>query len=65
MSFTLFLICMRNGEYATFKRALFEEVLGRQAIDPTLPFRLTKWITAMAVARKYAIPLREKKISKV
>ncbi len=37
MSFTLFLICMRNGKSATFKRALFEEVLGRQAIDPTFP----------------------------
>ena len=37
MSFDIFLVCMRNGEPATFKRTLAEEVMNRGAIDPDLP----------------------------
>src|SRR5208282_1877982 len=43
MSFSLFLICMRNGEPATFKTALFDEVMGRQAIDPEFPLYAVKY----------------------
>ena len=37
MSFDIHLQCYRNGESATFKRALVEEVFGRDAIDLRLP----------------------------
>jgi len=38
MSFDIFVMCFRNGDAATFERALFEEIFGRGAIDPQLPF---------------------------
>lgn len=37
MSLDIFLQCYRNGESATFKRALVEEVFGRDAVDLRLP----------------------------
>src|SRR5215472_14579742 len=37
MSMDLFLTCVRDGEPSTFTRALFEEVMGRGAIDPKFP----------------------------
>jgi hypothetical protein len=43
MSFSLFLICVRNGEPATFKTALFDEVMGRHAIDPEFPLYAVKY----------------------
>jgi hypothetical protein len=43
MSFSLFLVCMRNGEPATFKNALFDEVMGRHAIDPEFPLYAVKY----------------------
>src|ERR1700730_13081390 len=33
MSFDIFLQCFRNGEPATFKRALVEEIFTRDAVD--------------------------------
>lgn len=37
MSFDIHLQCFRNGEPATFKRALVEEIFGRHAINFHLP----------------------------
>ncbi len=37
MSFDIFLQRFRNGDKATFPRALFEEIFGRRAIAPTYP----------------------------
>lgn len=37
MSFDIHLQCYRNGEWATFKRALVEEIFGRDAVDLRLP----------------------------
>ena len=37
MSFDIHLQCYRNGESATFKRALVEEIFGRDAVDLRLP----------------------------
>jgi len=37
MSFDLFLNCVRDGETATFKRALFEEIIGRGAVNARFP----------------------------
>jgi hypothetical protein len=37
MSFDIFLICFRDGEAATFKRTLFEDIFRRDAVDPRLP----------------------------
>lgn len=39
MSFDLFMMCVRDGETATFTRKLFEEIMSRDAIDPELPMR--------------------------
>src|SRR5271165_2704768 len=42
MSFDLFMFCARNGHESTFKRELFEEIMGRDAINPHFPIeRLT------------------------
>jgi hypothetical protein len=38
MSFDIFLQCFRAGEPASFKRALFEEIFGRHAVNPDPPF---------------------------
>ena len=37
MSFDVHLICVRDGKGATFPRELFEEIMGRGAIDPDFP----------------------------
>ena len=37
MSFDIHLQCYRNGDFATFKRALVEEIFGRDAVDLRLP----------------------------
>lgn len=37
MSFSIHLVCAREGEKATFKRALFDEIMGREAINPKFP----------------------------
>ena len=37
MSFDIHLQCYRNGEPATFKRALVEEIFGRDSVDLRLP----------------------------
>jgi hypothetical protein len=37
MGFDLFMSCCRNGESATFKREIAEEIFNRDAIDPTTP----------------------------
>ena len=37
MSLEILLQCFRNGEPVTFKRALYEEIFGRNAIDFRLP----------------------------
>jgi hypothetical protein len=38
MSSDIFLACLRGENTETFKRSLFEEIFGRQAINPRLPF---------------------------
>jgi hypothetical protein len=43
MSFSLYLICMRDGEPAAFKTSLFDEVMGREAIDPKFPLYDVKY----------------------
>jgi hypothetical protein len=37
MSFEIFLICVRDGEAANFKRPLFEDIFRRDAIDRSFP----------------------------
>jgi hypothetical protein len=37
MSFDLTLMCFRNGESATFKRSLVEEIVATGAVNPTFP----------------------------
>jgi hypothetical protein len=37
VSSSLYLACVRDGEAATFSRALVEEIFGRDAIDPRFP----------------------------
>jgi hypothetical protein len=37
LSFDIHLQCFRNGKPATFKRALFEEIFGRGAVNLSLP----------------------------
>lgn len=37
MSFDIHLQCYRNSDFATFKRALVEEIFGRDAVDLCLP----------------------------
>lgn len=37
MSMELFLECKRDGETASFKRSLFEEIMGRGAVAPQFP----------------------------
>src|SRR5690348_6146281 len=37
MGFAIYLQCYRNGESATFKRAVVEEIFGRDAVDLRLP----------------------------
>jgi len=37
MSFDIHLQCYRNGEAATFKRALVQKIFGRDAVDLRLP----------------------------
>ncbi len=39
MPFDFFLSCVRNGDPATFERSLFEEIMGRGAIDPDFPLQ--------------------------
>jgi hypothetical protein len=38
VSFDIFLVCVKDGETAVFKRDLFEEIFSRGAINPQLPF---------------------------
>ncbi len=37
VSFDIHLQCYRNGDFATFKRALVEEIFRRDAVDLRLP----------------------------
>lgn len=43
MSFDLFVMCFRDGKKATFKREVFEEVFGRNAVDPDLSSGYVKY----------------------
>ena len=44
MGFDLFLNCVRDGETATFKRELFEEIMGRGAVDAKFPLTTVEYI---------------------
>ena len=50
MSFDIFVMCARKGEQATFKRALFEEIMGRGALDASLPLTNIEYADGMCVA---------------
>jgi hypothetical protein len=43
MGFDLFLKCFREGEKATFKRELFEEIIGRGAVDARPPLSTVEY----------------------
>ncbi len=43
MSMDLFLTCIRDGEGSTFTRAVFEEVMGRDAIGPKFPLTSVRY----------------------
>lgn len=43
MSFDIHIICMRDGEGSSFTRNLFEEIMGRGAIDPKFPLETVSY----------------------
>ncbi len=49
MSFDVFLMCVRDGEEATFKREVLEEVMGRGAINPDYPLSNVYYADGMSV----------------
>jgi hypothetical protein len=50
MSFDIFVMCSRKGARATFKRELFEEIMGRGALDASLPLTNIEYADGMCVA---------------
>ncbi|HTW34411.1 MAG TPA: hypothetical protein VMD53_07330 [Rhizomicrobium sp.] len=50
MSFDIFVMCARKGARATFKRELFEEIMGRGAVDASLPLTNIDYVDGMCVA---------------